>query len=77
MPCKQVDCNRRVHSRGWCTTHYRRWRSGQDLGSPIRGCVRCDEGVDGVVRPIPTPIRSERKHPFAKELELLRELGLR
>ena len=43
MPCKQADCTRRAHSRGCCTTHYRRWRSGRDLGSPVRGYVRYEE----------------------------------
>jgi hypothetical protein len=77
MTCKHTDCNRRVHSRGWCTTHYRRWRAGQDMDAPVRGYVRYDEVENGNVRPVTTPIRRARKDPFAEELELLRELGLR
>jgi hypothetical protein len=78
MRCKQTDCNRRAHSRGMCTTHYRRWRAGQDLDSPIRGYVRYDDAEDGIPRPAVKPIRRVRREPpFAKELALLRELGLR
>jgi hypothetical protein len=36
MRCKEIDCHRRAHSRGYCTTHYRRWRSGQPMDAPIR-----------------------------------------
>lgn len=77
MRCRHNDCNRRAHSRGWCTTHYRRWRSGQDMDAPIRGYVRYDDAEDGVVKPLAKPIRRVRRQPFAKELALLKELGLR
>jgi hypothetical protein len=76
MRCKQTDCNRRAHSRGWCTSHYRRWREGR-LGSPIRPYVRYDDPDEGIPRPLAKPSRRARKQPFAKELALLRELGLR
>jgi len=61
MRCKQPDCIRRSHSRGWCTTHYRRWRSGQTMDPPIRAYKR----------------RLVRKRPFEAEYALLEELGLR
>lgn len=77
MRCKQEGCNRRAHSRGWCTTHYRRWRTGQVLDAPIRAYVRYDDADEGVVRPAAKPIRRRRQQPFAKKLALLRELGLR
>jgi hypothetical protein len=47
------------------------------MDAPIRGYVRYDEAEDGTVRPTAKPIRKARKEPFAKELALLRELGLR
>jgi hypothetical protein len=65
MGCKEEGCERRAHTRGWCTSHYRRHRAGQAMDAPIR------------------PYRSRRhparrrEYPFMKELELLRELGLR
>jgi hypothetical protein len=81
MSCKQDDCTRRAHSRGWCTTHYRRWRAGKPLDDqPIRGYVRYEEGPDGGCQPVadkPKPVRASRGKPFAKELALLEELGLR
>ena len=36
MACKETNCGRRAHSRGYCTTHYRRSRSGQPMDAPIR-----------------------------------------
>jgi hypothetical protein len=39
LACKEPDCQRRAHSLGWCTTHYRRWRSGQPMDASIR-CYR-------------------------------------
>lgn len=77
MTCRQTGCQRRAHSRGWCTTHYRRWRGGHDMDAPIRGYVRYDEAGDGVVHAPARTIRRTGKHPFAKELALLKELGLR
>ncbi len=78
MRCKQGDCNRRAYTSGWCSTHYRRLRSSQPMDAPIRGYVRHVETKDGTVRPTAKPIRRPRREPpFAKELALLRELGLR
>jgi hypothetical protein len=34
--CKEIHCPRRSRSRGYCTTHYRRSRSGQSMDAPIR-----------------------------------------
>jgi hypothetical protein len=61
-----------------CSSHYRRWRTGK-LDTPVRGYQRYEEGLDGVVAPVqasavPSP---KRKSPFAKEMALLRSLGLR
>jgi hypothetical protein len=36
LACSETECQRRAHSRGYCTTHYRRWRSGQPMNAPIR-----------------------------------------
>jgi hypothetical protein len=77
MRCKQNECTRRAHRSGWCTTHYRRWRSGQPMDAPIRGYLRYDETEGGTVQPVAKPVRVARQRPFAKELELLKELGLR
>lgn len=79
MRCKQEACTRRAHSRGWCTTHYRRWRSGEDMDAPIRGYVRHEEDRrEGNCTPVPAKtITQNRKKPFAAEYELLASLGLR
>ena len=63
MACKETDCHRRAHSRGFCTTHYRRWHSGQPMNQPIRRYAKRG-----------TP---KREKPFAAEYALLRSLGLR
>lgn len=65
MNCKEEECDRKAHSRGWCTSHYRRHRTGQPMGDPIRAYSRRRRRT------------CRRVHPFAKELALLRELGLR
>jgi hypothetical protein len=62
MACRESNCGRREHSLGWCTTHYRRWRSGQPMDAPIRRYVRRGKW--------------KRKKPFAAEYALLAELGL-
>jgi hypothetical protein len=78
MNCKHGNCARQARSRGWCTTHYRRWRSGQDMDGPVRGYVRCQEGADGGCEPIRMKTtRPKRERAFAAEYQLLRELGLR
>jgi hypothetical protein len=80
MYCSVDGCGRRVAGRGWCSSHYRRWRAGKALDTPIRGYQRYEEGPDG--RGVPVVVRASsvpprRRKPFAKELALLRELGLR
>jgi hypothetical protein len=62
MACKETHCRRRAHSRGWCTTHYRRWRAGQPMDAPIR--------------PYAKRVRWKRERVFAAEYALLAELGL-
>jgi hypothetical protein len=77
--CKE-GCGRVARSRGWCSSHYRRWLAGKPLNTPIRGYQRYEEDSDGKAIPVrahpPSP-RRKRKPPFAKEYALLRELGLR
>jgi len=77
--CSQGDCPRIARSRGMCSSHYRRWRTGK-LDAPVRGYQRYEEGPDGDVVPVqaraPRPKR-KRKPPFEKELAVLRSLGLR
>jgi hypothetical protein len=78
MRCKHDDCTRRAHMSGWCTTHYRRRRSGQPMDAPIRRYVRVEEGVDRTEKPVSgKTIRPRRKKPFEAEYALLAELGLR
>jgi hypothetical protein len=77
MRCKQDDCNRRACTSGWCTTHYRRLRSGQDMEAPIRRYVRHQEDARGNCQAASTErARPKRKKPFAAEYALLAELGL-
>lgn len=77
MRCKHADCDRRAHTSGWCTTHYRRVRSGVPMDGPIREYVRRSDPADSSK---PTGTRATslmRRDPFEKELQMLRELGLR
>jgi hypothetical protein len=80
--CKE-DCGRIARSRGWCSSHYRLWRAGKPLDTPIRGYQRYEEGPDGKVLPVPPdrssspPSSKPRRDPFAKERALLKSLGLR
>lgn len=74
MICKEDSCGRRAHSRGWCTTHYRRWRTGEAMDAPIRQYVE-DVRADAVAttsRDLPP----QREKPWAAEYALLQELGL-
>lgn len=78
MTCKQTDCTRRSHTRGWCPTHYRRARTGRDMGAPIRRYVRHQGDIDGTGKPgRAAPTRPKRERVFAAEYRLLAELGLR
>jgi hypothetical protein len=77
MCCKQEGCTRRAHSRGWCTTHYRRWRSGRPMDAPVRGYVRYEGDAEGNCVPVSAkPPKRKRGRPFAAEYALLKELGL-
>jgi hypothetical protein len=77
MRCKHTDCPRRAYTSGWCSTHYRRLRSGQPMDAPIRRYVRHQEGVSCSPEPVtPKTVRRKRKKPFAAEYALLAELGL-
>jgi len=78
--CKE-GCGRVARSRGMCSSHYRRWRAGMPLDTPIRGYQRYEGGPDGKVVMVP-PERARdapprREAPFAAERALLRSLGLR
>ena len=78
MRCKHDDCTRRAYASGWCTTHYRRRRSGQDMNAPIRRYVQHREGDDAIRKPVGARLtRPKREKPFAAEYALLAQLGLR
>jgi hypothetical protein len=78
--CKE-GCGRVARSRGMCSSHYRRWLAGLPLDTTIRGYQRYEEGPDGSCRTAstrPSVAPSHRREPpFARELGLLRSLGLR
>jgi len=77
MRCKHEDCPRRAYTSGWCSTHYRRLRSGQPMDAAIRRYVRIQEPMDRTSKPADgKPVRRKRKRPFEAEWALLRELGL-
>jgi hypothetical protein len=77
MRCKHDDCTRRAYTSGWCSTHYRRLRSGQPMDAPIRRYVRIQEPVGSPNKPADSkPVQRKRKRPFEAEWALLRELGL-
>jgi hypothetical protein len=66
--------------RRMCDSHRRRWLAGKPLDEPVRGYKRYEEGPDGNVIPIRasrTPPPRRKPSPFAKELAVLRSLGLR
>jgi hypothetical protein len=77
MRCKHDDCTRRAYTSGWCSTHYRRLRSGQPMDAPVRRYVRLQEVGDsgGITLPTRTGRRKPKK-PFEAEWALLKELGL-
>ena len=78
MRRRQNDCNRRAHTSGRCTTHYRRWRSGQPMDGPIRRYVRLQEEGNSTGDSTTTRTgRRKPKKPFEAEYALLAELGLR
>jgi hypothetical protein len=78
MRCKQDDCPRRAYTSGWCSTHYRRLRSGQPMDGPIRRYVRHQQGAHKDFEAASTAsVRPKRKKPFEAEYALLAELGLR
>lgn len=73
MRCKRQDCDRRAYSRGWCTTHYRRWRSGCPMDVPIRSYQQYEGDGDSNPRPVIAPQgKRKREKPFAAERALLR-----
>lgn len=77
MRCRHDDCSRRAYTSGWCSTHYRRRRSGQPMDAPIRRYVRLQEGANGKREPVTTKkVGRKPKKPFAAEYALLAELGL-
>lgn len=46
--CTITGCSRKLHARGWCTTHYMRWRKHgnpqhvDEIHDPTRTCSKCD-----------------------------------
>ena len=70
------DCGRKTVVRDMCMTHYRRWRAGKPLDTPVRGYRRYEEGPDGHCVPTTWPEKPKRE-ASANEHALLRELGLR
>jgi hypothetical protein len=77
MRCKHDGCPRRAYTSGWCSTHYRRLRSGQPMDAPIRRYVRIQEPVGSPNDPANRkPVQRKRKRPFEAEWALLKELGL-
>lgn len=52
--CSVEGCDTPAKSRGWCGTHYARWKKGQPLEAPVRGrevsicsVVTCERRVAG------------------------------
>jgi hypothetical protein len=71
------DCDRKTVVRDMCMTHYRRWRAGKPLDSPVRTYQRYKEGPDGNCVPVTTRPVKPKREVFAREQAHLRELGLR
>lgn len=40
--CSIPECDKKAHSRGWCSGHYRRWHL---TGNPIIRCQGCDSAL--------------------------------
>jgi hypothetical protein len=77
MRCRQDDCTRRAHTSGWCTTHYRRFRSGQPMDAPIRRYVQHRGRANGSREPMITKtVGRKPEMPFVAEYALPAELGL-
>lgn len=70
------DCGRETVVRDMCMTHYRRWRNGEPLDTPVRRYQRYGPGLKGECQPV-VHARKERTAPFKDETALLQELGLR
>lgn len=47
--CSVEDCERRSEKRGWCSTHYSRWRRTGTTELPERPTVCSEDGCDGKV----------------------------
>lgn len=69
------DCGRVTVVRDMCMTHYRRWRIGEPLDTPVRRYQRYAVGPKGEC--VVASRRKEKATPFNDEVALLHELGLR
>lgn len=75
--CGRKSC-RLVDGKPICHSHRRAWLAGKPLDAPVRGYQRYGEGPDGAAIPVRASAPSPRRpQPFAAEMMLLRELGLR
>jgi hypothetical protein len=52
MACKEITAKGERTGMVWCTTHYRRWRSGQPMNAPITRYAK--------------RVRPKREKPFRK-----------
>lgn len=78
MPClhgPNQDCGRETVVRDMCMTHYRRWRKGEPLDTPVRRYQRYGVGAKGEC--VVLERQKQRATPFNDEVALLHELGLR
>lgn len=50
--CSVSSCDRKTLARGYCGTHYSRWKAGKDLEAPIRPKTRASDicAIDGCGR---------------------------